>query len=282
MADKKLTIPDIRARKQGPPLAMLTAYDYAWARLADRAGMDMLLVGDSLGMVMLGHSGTPAVPMDDMIRHSRAVARGVERALVVVDMPFGSCNVSEREAIANAVRLVKEGGAEAVKIEGGADMAKTVAAIVRAGVAVQGHVGLTPQTAVNLGGFKVQGRDAGAARRLYDDALAMEDAGCFSVLMEAIPAPLAEKITERLQVPTIGIGAGNRCDGQVLVMHDLLGLYDRFVPKFVKQYAQLGDMAVAAMQGYVADVASRAFPAPENSFTMKAEELEALLKEIGE
>ena len=282
MADKKLTIPDIMARKQGPPLAMLTAYDYAWARLADRAGMDMLLVGDSLGMVMLGYGGTAAVTMEEMIHHSRIVARGAERALVVTDMPFGSCNGSEYEAIANAVRLVKEGGAEAVKIEGGVDMAKTVAAIVRAGIPVQGHVGLTPQTAVNLGGFKVQGKDAKAARRLYDDALAMEDAGCFSVLMEAIPAPLAAKITERLKVPTVGIGAGAQCNGQVLVMHDLLGLYDRFVPKFVKQYAQLGDLAVAAMQGYIADVASRAFPAPENSFTMKPEELERLLKEIGE
>ena len=282
MPNKKLTIPDIVKRKQGPPLAMLTAYDYAWARLADQAGMDMILVGDSLGMVMLGHAGTAAVTMEEMLHHSRAVARGVDRALVVTDMPFGSCNGSEYDAIANAVRLVKEGGAEAVKIEGGADMAKTVAAIVRAGIAVQGHVGLTPQTAVNLGGFKVQGRDAGAARRLYDDALAMEDAGCFSVVLEAIPAPLAAKITGRLQVPTIGIGAGNQCDGQVLVLHDLLGLYDRFVPKFVKQYAQLGDAAVAAMQGYIADVANRAFPAPEHSFGMKAEELEELLKDIGE
>ena len=273
---KKLTIPDILARKAGPPLSMLTAYDYAWGRIADRAGMDMILVGDSLGMVMLGLPGTVAVTLEEMIHHSRITARGVERALIVTDMPFGSC-CSEREAVTNAVRLVKEGGAEAVKIEGGADMAKIVGAVVRAGVPVQGHVGLTPQTAVNLGGFKVQGRDARAARRLFDDALAMEDAGCFSVVLEAIPAPLAAAITERLTVPTVGIGAGNRCDGQVLVMHDLLGLYDRFTPKFVKRYAELGEAATEAMRAYIRDVAERRFPAEEHSFSMKEEELAELL-----
>lgn len=273
---KKLTIPDILARKAGPPLSMLTAYDYAWGRIADRAGMDMILVGDSLGMVMLGLPGTVAVTLEEMIHHSRITARGVERALIVTDMPFGSC-CSEREAVTNAVRLVKEGGAEAVKIEGGADMAKIVGAVVRAGVPVQGHVGLTPQTAVNLGGFKVQGRDARAARRLFDDALAMEDAGCFSVVLEAIPAPLAAAITERLTVPTVGIGAGNRCDGQVLVMHDLLGLYDRFTPKFVKRYAELGEAATEAMRAYIRDVGERRFPAEEHSFSMKEEELAELL-----
>ena len=283
MADKrkKLTIPDIRGRKAGPPLAMLTAYDYCRAHIADQAGMDMILAGDSLGMVMLGLPGTATVTMDDMIHHSRAVARAVEQALVVTDMPFGSC-CSERDAVTNAVRLVKEGGAEAVKIEGGVAIAKIAGAVVRAGVPVQGHVGLTPQTAVNLGGFKVQGKDAQAARRLVDDALAMEDAGCFSVVLEAMPGPLAARITERLSVPTVGIGAGNQCDGQVLVMHDLLGLYDRFTPKFVKQYARLGEIATQAMRDYIQDVAERRFPAEEHSFTMKAEELDKLLADLAE
>ncbi len=279
MAVKKLTIPDIVGRKQGPPLSMLTVYDYAWARIADQAGVDMVLVGDSLGMVMLGYNGTVAVTMDDMTHHCRAVARGVEHALVVVDLPFGSVN-GAHEAVANATRLIKEGGADAVKLEGGKDMAEIAAALVRAGIPVQGHVGLTPQTAVSLGGFKVQGKDAKAARQLVDAALAMQEAGCFSVLMEAIPAPLAAEITARLSVPTVGIGAGNQCDGQVLVMHDLLGLYDRFVPKFVKQYAKLGEIATEAIQEYVKDVAERRFPGPEHSFAMKDEELQALLADL--
>lgn len=279
MQTRKLTIPDISARKQGPPLAMLTAYDYSWARIVDRAGVDMVLVGDSLGMVMLGHTSTVPVTMDDMVHHCRAVARGIEHALLVADMPFGSV-CSKRQALANAIRLVQEGGADAVKVEGGAETANIAAAIVRAGVPVQGHVGLTPQTAVSLGGFKVQGKDATAARKVFDDARALADAGCFSVLMEAVPAPLAAEITKSLAVPTIGIGAGNQCDGQVLVMHDLLGLYDRFVPKFVKQYAKLGETATAAIQDYVRDVANRSFPSPEHSFHMKDEELALLLKSL--
>ena len=283
MQVKKLTIPDISRRKQqGPPISSLTAYDYPWARIADQAGIDCILVGDSLGMVVLGYSGTVAVTMEEMLHHSKAVARGVERALIVTDMPFGSYNSSHREAITNATRLIKEGGADAVKLEGGTEMAKVAAAIVNAGIPVQGHVGLTPQTANSLGGFKVQGRDAQAAKKLYEDALAMEEAGCFSVVLEAIPTPLAACITKKLSIPTIGIGAGAQCDGQVLVMHDLLGLYDRFTPKFVKQYAKLSQLSLEALSAYKHEVEQRRFPAEEHSFTMKEEELDKLLKELGE
>ncbi len=283
MQVKKLTIPDISRRKQqGPPISSLTAYDYPWARIADQAGIDCILVGDSLGMVVLGYSGTVAVTMEEMLHHSKAVARGVERALIVTDMPFGSYNSSHREAITNATRLIKEGVADAVKLEGGTEMAKVAAAIVNAGIPVQGHVGLTPQTANSLGGFKVQGRDAQAAKKLYEDALAMEEAGCFSVVLEAIPTPLAACITKKLSIPTIGIGAGAQCDGQVLVMHDLLGLYDRFTPKFVKQYAKLSQLSLEALSAYKNEVEQRRFPAEEHSFTMKEEELDKLLKELGE
>ena len=283
MQVKKLTIPDISRRKQqGPPISSLTAYDYPWARIADQAGIDCILVGDSLGMVVLGYSGTVAVTMEEMLHHSKAVARGVERALIVTDMPFGSYNSSHREAITNATRLIKEGGADAVKLEGGTEMAKVAAAIVNAGIPVQGHLGLTPQTANSLGGFKVQGRDAQAAKKLYEDALAMEEAGCFSVVLEAIPTPLAACITKKLSIPTIGIGAGAQCDGQVLVMHDLLGLYDRFTPKFVKQYAKLSQLSLEALSAYKNEVEQRRFPAEEHSFTMKEEELDKLLKELGE
>lgn len=281
MQVKKLTIPDITRRKQqGPPISSLTAYDYPWARLVDQAGIDIILVGDSLGMVVLGYGGTTPVTMDEMLHHSKAVARGVERALIVTDMPFGSYNCSKSEAIANANRLLKEGGADAVKLEGGTEMAKVAAAIVTAGIPVQGHVGLTPQTATSLGGFKVQGRDARAAKRLFDDARAMEDAGCFSVVLEAIPAPLAAHITKHLSIPTIGIGAGAQCDGQVLVMHDLLGLYDRFTPKFVKQYSKLSQISLEALSAYKNEVENRSFPAAEHSFEMKEEELQKLLESI--
>ena len=280
MAEQKLTIPDITARKGGKPLSMLTAYDWAWARIQDQAGIDMILVGDSLGMTMLGYTSTVPVTMDAMVHHTAAVARGAEHALVVADMPFGSLN-GEQISIANATRLIQQGGADAVKIEGGVDNADIVRAIVRSGIPVQGHVGLTPQTAVNLGGFKVQGKSAQAARKVFDDAMALQDAGCFSIVLEAVPTPLAREITRRLAIPTIGIGAGNVCDGQVLVMHDLLGLFDRFTPKFVRQYAKLGEAATAAIKSYIDDVGTRAFPAPENSFDMKADELQALLVNLG-
>ena len=278
MHDRKLTIPDIRNRKNATPIAEVTAYDYPWARLADQAGMDIVLVGDSLGMVVLGYTDTVSVTMEEMIHHTRAVVRGVEHALVVTDMPFGSCSSSIPEAIDNAVRILKEGRADAVKVEGGVTMAKTVAAMVAAGIPVQGHIGLTPQTATSLGGFKVQGKSAQAARQLIDDALALEAAGCFSIVLEAIPAPLAEHITGRLAIPTIGIGAGPDCDGQVLVIHDLVGLYDRFTPKFVKQYARINEPVGEALRQYREEVQNRAFPTAAHSFTMKAEEMDRLLK----
>ena len=278
MHDRKLTIPDIRNRKNATPIAEVTAYDYPWARLADQAGMDIVLVGDSLGMVVLGYTDTVSVTMEEMIHHTRAVVRGVEHALVVTDMPFGSCSSSIPAAIDNAVRILKEGRADAVKVEGGVAMARTVAAMVAAGIPVQGHIGLTPQTATSLGGFKVQGKSAQAAHQLIDDALALEAAGCFSIVLEAIPAPLAEHITGRLAIPTIGIGAGPDCDGQVLVIHDLVGLYDRFTPKFVKQYARINEPVGEALRQYREEVQNRAFPTAAHSFTMKAEEMDRLLK----
>ena len=278
MHEKKLTIPDIKNRKNATPIAEVTAYDYPWARLADQAGMDIVLVGDSLGMVVLGYTDTVSVTMEEMIHHTKAVVRGVEHALVVTDMPFGSCSSSIPAAIDNAVRILKEGRADAVKVEGGVAMAKTVAAMVAAGIPVQGHIGLTPQTATSLGGFKVQGKSAQAAHQLIDDALALEAAGCFSIVLEAIPAPLAEHITSRLAIPTIGIGAGPDCDGQVLVIHDLVGLYDRFTPKFVKQYARINEPVGEALRQYREEVQNRTFPTAAHSFTMKAEEMDRLLK----
>jgi len=278
MHEKKLTIPDIKNRKNATLIAEVTAYDYPWARLADQAGMDIVLVGDSLGMVVLGYTDTVSVTMEEMIHHTKAVVRGVEHALVVTDMPFGSCSSSIPAAIDNAVRILKEGRADAVKVEGGVAMAKTVAAMVAVGIPVQGHIGLTPQTATSLGGFKVQGKSAQAAHQLIDDALALEAAGCFSVVLEAIPAPLAEHITSRLAIPTIGIGAGPDCDGQVLVIHDLVGLYDRFTPKFVKQYARINEPVGEALRQYREEVQNRTFPTAAHSFTMKAEEMDRLLK----
>ena len=278
MQPKKLTIPDIRNRKNDTPIAELTAYDYPWARVADTAGIDVILVGDSLGMVVLGYPDTVSVTMEEMIHHTKAVVRGVERALVVTDMPFGSYNSSIPAAIDNATRILKEGKADAVKLEGGVSMAPTVDAIVKAGIPVQGHIGLTPQTATSLGGFKVQGKSAQAAKQLLEDAKALEDAGCFSIVLEAIPAPLAQRITESISIPTIGIGAGADCDGQVLVIHDLVGMYDRFTPKFVKQYTKINEPMLEALRQYKAEVENRTFPTEAHSFTMKSEELDKLLQ----
>ena len=249
MADAKVTVPEIRARKgAGEKITMLTAYDYPWALMVDRAGIDMILVGDSLGMVVLGYPDTVSVSMDEMVHHLKAVTRAAQRALVVGDMPFGAYNVSIEKAIENANRLMKEGRADAVKLEGGCQMAGTVAAIVKAGVPVQGHIGLTPQTASALGGFKVQGKSAEAARSLIADAQSLTDAGCFSIVLEAIPAPIAKLITEAIDIPTIGIGAGGACDGQVLVTHDMVGLFDRFTPKFVKQYPRISETVPESMK----------------------------------
>jgi 3-methyl-2-oxobutanoate hydroxymethyltransferase len=273
---KKVTVPDIIAAKGQRKLTMVTAYDYATAVWVDRSGIDMILVGDSLAMVMLGHEDTLSVGMDEMIHHTRAVTRAVKRALVIGDMPFLSYQASVEQAVINAGRFLKEGRAQAVKLEGGASVIEQVRAIVKAGIPVQGHLGLTPQSIAQLGGFKVQGKDAETAKRLIDDALALVDAGCFSIVLELIPAPIAERITEAVPVPTIGIGAGPKCDGQVLVFHDMVGLFDRFVPRFVKQYVHLGQQIVEALQQYKREVEEGVFPGPEHSFGMAEEELKKL------
>jgi 3-methyl-2-oxobutanoate hydroxymethyltransferase len=271
----KLTVPALRTAKQeGRKLTMVTAYDYTSAVIADRSPVDMMLVGDSLGMVMLGYSGTTQVTMEEMLHHIRPVVRGASGTFVVGDMPFGSYNVNAEQAVRSANRLVKA-GVDCVKLEGGVQFFDTVRALVRGGIPVMGHVGLTPQTAPALGGWKVQGKDAEAARQIIDDALALEQAGACSVVLEMVPAPLAAHITARLSIPTIGIGAGSQCDGQVLVWHDMMGLYDKLQPRFVKQYADLSRVLAGALEQYCSDVLSGAFPGPEHSFKMKPEELAA-------
>ena len=277
----KITIPEIKARKEsGVPITELTAYDYPWALLVDQGGIDIILVGDSLGMVVLGYSDTVSVTMDEMVHHVKAVSRTVKNGLVVADMPFGSYNVSVESAVENSNRMMKEGRADCVKLEGGVTMAATVEAIVKAGIPVQGHIGLTPQTASALGGFKVQGKSAEAARALLDDAIALEDAGCFSIVLEAVPSPIAKVITETISIPTIGIGAGPDCDGQVLVVHDMVGLFDRFVPKFVKQYAKIGENIAEAIAQYKAEVTERKFPAEEHGFSMSDEEYRKMMEAL--
>jgi 3-methyl-2-oxobutanoate hydroxymethyltransferase len=245
---------------------MLTAYDYPTARLVDQAGIDLILVGDSLGMVCLGYPDTVSVTMEEMLHHTAAVARGTERAVVVGDMPFMSYQVNRDEAVRNAGRFVKDARADCVKLEGGVTQADKVEAIVRAGIPVIGHIGLTPQTATQLGGFKVQGRDPKAARKLLEDARAVQEAGAFAVVLECVPSVLAAEVTEALHIPTIGIGAGPSCDGQVLVLHDLVGLFERFTPKFVKQYTNLSQGIRDAVSQYKAEVESGAFPSPEHEF----------------
>ena len=274
MDRKKKTLIDVQAmKKEGKKISMLTAYDYPMALLEDRAGIDIILVGDSLGMTVLGYENTIPVTMDEMIHHTKAVTRGATYALVIGDMPFMSYNTSEREAIINAGRFIKEGGADAVKLEGGASVKDIVRAIVRAGIPVMGHIGLTPQTISMLGGFKVQGKDAQAAQKIIDDALLLEDAGAFSVVLEAIPAPISKKVTERLKIPTIGIGAGIDCDGQVLVVHDMLGLFDRFTPKFVKRYVNLSELMLKAFASYKEEILKGEFPTDEHSFHIDEKEL---------
>jgi 3-methyl-2-oxobutanoate hydroxymethyltransferase len=248
---------------------MVTAYDTPGARFAEDAGVDVILVGDTAAMVVLGHEGTTVpVTMDEMLFLTRTVARAARRPIVVGDMPFGSYQVSDEDAVRNAIRFVKEAGADAVKLEGAGASLPRVRAIVGAGIPVMGHIGLTPQSATMLGGFKTQGRTAEAARKLVDDALALEAAGCFSVVLEAMPTPVAARITEALQVPTIGIGAGVACDGQVLVYHDLLGLSEGHLPRFVKKYANLSREIRDALEAYVEDVRTGAFPSEEYSYAM--------------
>jgi 3-methyl-2-oxobutanoate hydroxymethyltransferase len=274
MDRKKMTLLDIQAMKnEGKKITMLTAYDYPMALLEDRAGIEIILVGDSLGMTILGYENTIPVTMDEMIHHTKAVTRGAKYALIIGDMPFMSYNTSEREAILNAGRFLKEGGADAVKLEGGASVNDIVKGIVKSGIPVMGHLGLTPQTISMLGGFKVQGKDAQTAQRIIDDALSLEDAGAFSVLLEAIPSPIAKKITERLRIPTVGIGAGIHCDGQVLIVHDMLGLFDRFTPKFAKRYVNLSELILKVFKSYREEVLKGTFPTDQHTFHMDKEEL---------
>jgi 3-methyl-2-oxobutanoate hydroxymethyltransferase len=273
---RKLTPPEAVARKGGEKLAMVTAYDYPTARLAEAAGLDLLLVGDSLGMVVLGYASTAPVTMGEMLHHARAVVRGAPQTLVVVDLPFMAYQVGDAQAVENAGRLVKEGGADAVKLEGGAAMADRVRAIARAGIPVVGHVGLLPQTAAGQGGLRVQGRDLDGARAVLADAAAVAAAGAFALVVEAVPAELGALITERVPIPTIGIGAGPGCDGQVLVAADLLGLEDRLAPKFAKRYADLGAATRDAFAAYAAEVRAGAFPDAAYSYALRPEVAAAL------
>jgi len=274
---KKIPIPDFKElKRQGKKIRMVTAYDYPTAVIIEKTGIEMILVGDSLGMVVLGYDGTVPVTVEDIIHHAKPVVKGAPNTHIVADMPFMSYQVSIEDAIRNAGRLIKESGADSVKLEGGLDYSSTVKAIVKAGIPVMGHIGLTPQTAGSLGGFKVQGKDAKAAQNLIDSAIALEDAGAFAIVLECIPAPLAKIISQKLTIPTIGIGAGVYCDGQVLVTQDMLGLFDRFVPKFVKQYAQIGQLELEAFNKYAEEVALGVFPDDAHSFSMKEEVIKQL------
>jgi 3-methyl-2-oxobutanoate hydroxymethyltransferase len=263
---RKITVPEIRARKGGTPLSMITAYDFTMARLLDEGGADMLLVGDSLGMVVQGHPTTLPVTVEEICYHGRAVARGARVAHVVGDMPFMSFQVSAERALENAGKLVKDGGFESVKLEGGEEVAEHVRRIVLAGIPVMGHVGLTPQSVHAMGGFKVQGKDEEAYDRVVDGARALEEAGAFAIVLEAIPPDLAAEVTASVSIPTIGIGAGPSCDGQVLVCYDLLGMYPDLKPKFAKRFAEVGEQIIAATRAYVGEVTERTFPAAEHTF----------------
>ena len=279
--ERKVTILDLQAKKgRGEPITMLTAYDYPTALLVDRAGIDVILVGDSLAMVVLGHDNTLAVTMDEMIHHCKAVSKGARSPFLVGDMPFMSYQISKTDAVANAGRFLKEGGMDAVKLEGGQEVVSTVKAIIEAGIPVMGHIGLTPQSISKLGGYRVQGRDIEAAHKLLADAAALEEAGCFSIVLEAIPDRLAKLITGRASIPTIGIGAGPNCDGQVLVIHDLIGLFDRFTPKFVKKYTNINARILKALQEFREEVKSGAFPTAEHSYSISDEVFEALVAEL--
>ena len=277
----KVTIHTWQSKKvHGETITMMTGYDFPTAAALDRSGIDGILVGDSLGMVVLGYDNTLPVTMQDMLHHCRAVARGASRALLVGDLPFMSYQASVAEAVRNAGRLLQKGGMDAVKLEGGRERAAAVRDIVSAGIPVMGHIGLTPQSVHNLGGWKVQGKSAVAARRLLEDAMILEDAGCFSIVIEAVPAELGQLISGRLMIPTIGIGAGVGCDGQVLVVHDVLGLFDRFTPHFVKKYSDLFSQMQQAFGEYIADVKARRFPAPEHADSMDPQEYRDLVREI--
>ena len=278
----KLAITELaEMKRQGTRIAMVTAYDAAGARLAEAAGMDIVLVGDSAAMVVLGHDSTLPVTMDEMLFMTRSVSRAVRHPLVVGDMPFGSYQVSDSDAVRNAIRFVKEGGADTVKLEGAGRMLPRVRAIVESGIPVMGHLGLTPQSVTALGGYKAQGRTAAKAKRLVDDALALQEAGCYSLVLEAVPTPVAARVTQALTIPTIGIGAGPECDGQVLVYHDLLGLTEGHTARFVKRYADLATVIREALAAFVADVRSGAYPEERHTYGMPADELAAFEDELG-
>jgi 3-methyl-2-oxobutanoate hydroxymethyltransferase len=278
----KVTVSVLQAKKaRREPITMLTAYDYPTALIMDNAGIDSLLVGDSLGMVVLGYENTLPVTMEDMLHHCKAVSRGASKAHLIGDMPFMSYQVSAAEAVRNAGRFLQEGGMDAVKLEGGRERAAAIKAIVSAGIPVMGHLGLTPQSVHKLGGWKIQGKSADAALRLVEDAHLLENAGCYALVLEAIPDRLAELISRRLQIPVIGIGAGAGCDGQVLVAHDMLGMFQRFTPIFVKKYADLNAQITEAVRGYITDVNTRSFPAAENSHPMDESAYQELLKHLG-
>lgn len=267
------------AKKKGEKLTMLTAYDYSVAKLIDEAGVNSILVGDSLGNVMLGYEDTISVTMEDMIHHGAAVSRGAKNALVVIDMPFMSYQTSVYDAVVNAGRLMKEGRANAVKLEGGKEVCPQVKAIVDAGIPVCGHLGLTPQSINAFGGFKVQGKSAEKAKRIIEDAKALEEAGAFAIVLECVPDKLAELITGSVGVPTIGIGAGGGCDGQVLVYQDMLGMFSDFTPKFVKRFANVGEVMKEAFKAYIYEVGNGAFPAKENGYTIDDDVIEGLYGE---
>jgi 3-methyl-2-oxobutanoate hydroxymethyltransferase len=279
----KLPLPELaELKRRGQRLVMVTAYDAPSGRLADAAGVELVLVGDSAAMVVLGHDSTVPATMDEMLILTRAVTRGARRPIVVADMPFGSFQISDEEALENAVRFVKEAGADAVKLEGAGPMLSRVRTIVGAGIPVMGHIGLTPQSATMLGGFKAQGRTAEKAVRLLEDAHALEAAGCFSIVLEAVPAPVAARVTRELSIPTIGIGAGAACDGQVLVWHDLLGLYEGTSPRFVKRYADLATEIRRALETYVAEVQQGTFPQEQHTYSMPDEELRGFESAVSE
>jgi 3-methyl-2-oxobutanoate hydroxymethyltransferase len=279
---KKLLVSDLwEMKRQGKKITMITAYSYPQGLIVDEAGIDIILVGDSLGMVELGYKDTVPVTMDEMLAHTKAVTRGVKRAHVVGDLPFMSYNISIEQGVTNAGILYKDGLADSVKLEGGQDMAPVVRAIVKAGIPTFGHIGLTPQTAAMLGGFKVQGKSVDQAKRVVDDALALEDAGAFALILEAIPRQLAAIITRKVKIPTVGIGGGLDCDGQVLVLHDMVGLFRRFTPKFVKVYADVYSIQLDAVKKFIGDVQTAKFPADEHTFTMKEDVVAELRKAYG-
>lgn len=276
MNESKITIQDILSLKNKRKLTMLTAYDYPLASLIDRAGIDMILVGDSLANVVLGLDSTTMVGMPEMLHHAKAVTRAVKHAIVIGDMPYESYQVNPDEALMNAQRFIDEAGCDCVKLEWFKRCLEVTEKIIKAGIQVMGHIGLTPQTADKLGGFKVQGKDAEAAKKLLDGALALEEKGCFAIVLECVPDKIAEIITQKLKIPAIGIGAGIHCDGQVLVTHDMLGLFERFTPKFVKKYINLSPMIFEAIEKYKQEVIEGKFPAPEHSFTIKKTEIDKL------